>query len=116
MKVTMTHLRHHAIASTLFPEPTLGRAISRMGFIQADPIRSPARAQDLILRHRVKQYRAGDLDRRYGALQLEEDYLYAYGFVPLSTWKLLHPRGQRALSSAEQKVLSLVTNKKPLHP
>ncbi len=116
MKATLTHLRHHAIASTLFPETTLGRAISKIGFIQADPIRSPARAQDLILRHRVRQYRAGDLDRRYRALRLEEDYLYAYGFVPLSTWKLLHPRGQRALSPAERKVLALVANQKSLHP
>jgi len=30
-----------------------------MAFVQADPIRSPARAQDLILRQRVKAYRAG---------------------------------------------------------
>src|ERR1700712_2840095 len=116
MKVTLAHLRHHAIASTLFPETTLGRPIRKIGFIQADPIRSPARAQDLILRHRVTQYRAGDLDRRYRALRLEEDYLYAYGFVPLSTWKLLHPRGQRALSGAERKVLALVANQRSLHP
>ena len=38
-----------------------------MGFVQADPIRAPARAQDLILRHRVTGYRAGDLERRFGA-------------------------------------------------
>ena len=36
-----------------------------MGFVQADPIRAPARAQDLILRHRVNNYRAGELERRY---------------------------------------------------
>jgi hypothetical protein len=53
MKITLDDLRHHAIASSLFPETTLGRAIGRIGFIQADPIRSPARAQDLILRQRV---------------------------------------------------------------
>ena len=34
-----------------------------MSFVQADPIRAPARAQDLTLRHRVKDYRAGDLER-----------------------------------------------------
>jgi uncharacterized protein YcaQ len=116
MKVTLTDLRHHAIASSLFPETTLGRAISKIGFIQADPIRSPARAQDLILRHRVAHYRAGDLDRSYRALKLEEDYLYAYGFMPVKTWQLLHPRGQRPLTSGEQKVLDIVSNQKRLHP
>ena len=39
------------------------RAIRRLGFVQADPIRAPARAQDLILRHRVADYRAGDIQR-----------------------------------------------------
>jgi uncharacterized protein YcaQ len=52
-----------------------------MGFVQADPIRSPARAQDLILRHRVKNYIAADLDRRYRSLDIEEDYLHNYGFL-----------------------------------
>ena len=117
MRVTLQDLRHHAIASTLFPETTLGRAIGKIGFIQADPIRSPARAQDLILRHRVAGYRAGDLERRYAALKLEEDFLYAYGFVPIGTWQLLHPRGQRALTAAERKVLDIVSNRKRrLHP
>ncbi len=116
MKITLADLRHHAIASSLFPETTLGRAISRIGFIQADPIRSPARAQDLILRQRVTDYRAGDLDRSYRALKLEEDFLYAYGFMPVKTWQLLHPRGQRALTSGEKKVLAIVTGQKRLHP
>jgi uncharacterized protein len=116
MKLTVSGLRRHAIATSLFPETTLGRAISKIGFIQADPIRSPARAQDLILRHRVVNYRVGDLDRSYRALKLEEDYLYAYGFMPIKTWQLLHPRGQRTLTSAEQKVLDMVLGKKRLHP
>ena len=38
--------------------------------MQADPIRAPARAQDLTLRHRVKGYRAGDLERRYPTLDV----------------------------------------------
>ncbi|HXP09914.1 MAG TPA: crosslink repair DNA glycosylase YcaQ family protein, partial [Acidobacteriaceae bacterium] len=86
MMVTLRELKHHAIASSLFPPTTLARAIRKLGFVQADPIRAPARAQDLILRHRVKEYRADDLDRRYRTLQLEEDFLYAYGFMPLETW------------------------------
>ena len=48
------------------------RAIAKLGFVQADPIRSPARAQDLILRHRVTGYRAGDLERRYPRLDVEQ--------------------------------------------
>jgi uncharacterized protein len=114
--VTLQDLKHHAIASSLFPPTTLGRAVGKLGFVQADPIRAPARAQDLILRHRVKNYRADDLNRKYRSLQLEEDFLYAYGFMPLETWRLLHPRAQRALSAGEQKVLDIVSRHKHLHP
>ncbi len=115
-RMKLSDLRLHAIASSLFPETSLRRAIGRLGFIQADPIRSPARAQDLILRQRVTRYRAGDLDRNYRALKLEEDYLYAYGFMPIETWQLLHPRKRRSLTRAEQKVLDIVANQKHLHP
>jgi hypothetical protein len=59
----------HAAFSIRTPERTL----DRLGFVQADPIRAPARAQDLILRHRVNIYRAGDLDRRFARLNVEED-------------------------------------------
>ena len=81
-----------AIAPSLFAPTTLQAAIDRLGFVQADPIRSPARAQDLILRHRVQEYRAGDLERDYASLDVEEDYLYAYGFLSRHVWRLLHPR------------------------
>ena len=64
-----------------------------MGFVQADPIRSPARAQDLILRHRVKGYRAGDLERRYTELGVHEDFFINYGFVTGELQALMHPRG-----------------------
>jgi uncharacterized protein YcaQ len=116
MKITLRDLKHQAIASTLFPATTLGRAIRRLGFVQADPIRSPARAQDLILRHRVKDYQIDEINRKYHSLKLEEDYLYAYGFMPLETWRLLHPRVQRALTAAEQRVLDIVSSNKHLHP
>ncbi len=72
-------LRALAVSHTLFRETTLARAVARLGFVQADPIRSPATAQDLVLRHRVRGYRQGDLERAYAELLLEEDYLYAYG-------------------------------------
>ena len=89
---TIASLRAHALATSLFPPTQLGRAVAQLGFVQADPIRAPARAQDLILRHRVTGYRAGDLERRFVRLGLEEDFLYAYGFLPRETARLLHPR------------------------
>ena len=58
------------------------RASQRLGFVQADPIRAPARAQDLTLRQRVAGYRAGDLERRYPRLRIEEDFFVNYGFMP----------------------------------
>jgi uncharacterized protein YcaQ len=90
--------------------------VGKLGFVQADPIRCPARAQDLILRHRVTDYRAGDLDRKYRSLGLEEDLLYAYGFMPRTTWRLLHPRPQRALTPSERDALAIVSGSKGLHP
>lgn len=116
MKLTLKHLKSHAITASLFSPTTLRQAIQRLGFIQADPIRSPARAQDLILRHRVRDYKAGDLERRYPSLQIEEDFLYAYGFMPQSTWQLLHPRLASKLSPAEERVLQIVSAHKQIHP
>jgi hypothetical protein len=60
--------------------------------VQADPIRAPARAQDLTLRHRVKGYRAGDLERRFAALDIEEEFFVNYGFVSRDVYALMHPR------------------------
>jgi uncharacterized protein YcaQ len=87
-----------------------------LGFVQADPIRAPARAQDLILRHRVAQYRVGDLERHYATLEVEEDYLYAYGFVPRPVWRLLHPRQTGGPSTLEKKVLDIVRRSGEMHP
>lgn len=118
-KVTSTRieqLRASAITSSLFRPTNLSAAIKRMGFVQADPIRSPARAQDLILRHRVTNYRAGDLEKRYSKLDIEEDYLYAYGFMPRHHWQLLHPRSTRDLSAADLTVLKLAKAQQDLHP
>jgi len=95
MAITLAQLRRHAIARSLFAPTTLNRAIHKLGFVQADPIRAPARAQDLTLRHRVKDYRAGDLERRYAGLPIEEDYFVNYGFLPRGTHALMHPRSAR---------------------
>ena len=90
---TLRQLRRYAIARTLFKRTSLPRAIARLGFVQADPMRAPARAQDLILAYRVNDYRAGDLERRYPRLAIEEDFFINYGFFPRETLALLHPRG-----------------------
>jgi uncharacterized protein len=90
---SLQQLRSYAIARSLFKPTSLGRAIARLGFVQADPMRAPARAQDLILAHRVKDYRAGELERRYPRLAIEEGFFVNYGFLPRETLALLHPRG-----------------------
>ncbi len=113
---TLRRLRACAIDSSLFKPATLKAAIDRLGFVQADPIRSPARAQDLILRHRVKDYRAGDLERLYPSLDIEEDYLYAYGFVSREIWRLLHPRRAVKLSALEKQILGKVLELGGAHP
>ena len=114
-------LRRYAIARTLFAPTTLPRAIERLGFVQADPIRAPARAQDLTLRHRVKDYRAGDLERRYPRLPVEEDCLVNYGFLPREHLALMHPRQpRRAWDAATRRkadeVLAFVRERGPVHP
>src|SRR5438132_11038103 len=90
--ITLEDLRRFALAHSLFTPTTLKRALHRLGLVQADPIRAPARAQDLTLRHRVKNYRAGDLERRYATLGVEEDFFVDYGFVTTSIQALMHPR------------------------
>lgn len=112
----LSTLRAQAIAQSLFPPTDLAGAIDRLGFVQADPIRSPARAQDLILRHRVRGYRAGDLERQYASLAVEEDYLYAYGFLSKPVWYLLHPRKTPPLRAFERKVLQTVSALGEAHP
>lgn len=95
MPLTLDHLRRYAIGRSLFKPTTLMRAIGKLGFVQADPIRAPARAQDLTLRHRVVDYRAGELERRYPRLSLEEDFFVNYGFLPRAHHALMHPRRAR---------------------
>src|SRR5579864_3660962 len=92
MPVTLDDLRRLAVSQSLFSPTTLKRALHRVRFVQADPIRAPARAQDLILRHRVKNYRAGDLERRYTKLGIAEDFFINYGFVTGAVQALMHPR------------------------
>src|ERR1700738_1950913 len=92
MPASLADLRRYAVDRSLFTPVTLKRAIDRLGFVQADPIRAPARAQDLTLRHRVKDYRVGDLERRYAKLGVEEDFFVNYGFGTPALQALMHPR------------------------
>jgi len=90
--ISLPVLRRYAIARSLFAPTTLRKAVERLGFVQADPIRAPARAQDLILRHRVRDYRVADLERRYAQLPVEEDFFVNYGYLPRRHHVHLHPR------------------------
>jgi uncharacterized protein len=90
---SLAALRAHTVALATTPAPDLLAAIHRAGFVQLDPIRAPARAADLMLRHRCAGYSVGDLDRAYPQLPLAEDYLHVYGVMPTAVQSLLHPRG-----------------------
>ena len=120
MRVALEDLRRFAVARSLFPPTTLKRAIGKLGFVQADPIRAPARAQDLTLRHRVANYRAGDLERRYPALGVEEDVFINYGFVTRELQALMHPRAGMSWSSSRrtraQAILDFVRERGEVHP
>ena len=91
--LTIAALRRFAVARSLFQPTSLPEALDTLGFVQADPIRAPARAQDLTLRHRVAGYRAGDLERAYPDLDVFEDFFVNYGFVTRAVHALMHPRG-----------------------
>jgi len=128
MAITLDDMRRFTVARGLFKPVTLKRAIEKLGFVQADPIRAPARAQDLILRHRVKNYHAGDLERHYPKLDIEEDFFLVYGFVTRSLSALMHPRSDSAVPAeghhpwpAERKrqarlILDFVMERGEVHP
>jgi uncharacterized protein YcaQ len=117
----LEHLCRYAIGRTLPAPTTLARAVDRLGFLQADPIRAPARAQDLTLRHRVTGYRAGDLERRHPELAIEEEFFVNYGFLPRATVDLLHPRAglpgwPRKRAAQAAAVLEFVRERGVAHP
>lgn len=119
--VDLDTIRRMAVSQSLFAPTTLARAITKLGFVQADPIRAPARAQDLTLRHRVKNYRVGDLEAKYAKLDVEEDFFINHGFVPRDIHHLMHPRvylgGQAALVKKHSaSVLAFVGDCGVVHP
>ncbi len=121
MPTTLDDILRLAISRSLFAPTTLYRAIDTLGFVQADPIRAPARAQDLILRPRVAGYRAGDLERHYPALEIEEDVFINYGFVTRAVQTLMHPRAGAALlptagNKRAQALLTFIRERGTVHP
>ncbi|MEX1041079.1 MAG: crosslink repair DNA glycosylase YcaQ family protein [Pirellulaceae bacterium] len=119
--LTVDHLRRYAITRSLFKPTSLPRAIAKLGFVQFDPIRAPARAQDLTLRHRVADYRSGDLEARYPRLAVEEDFFVNYGILPRATQRLMHPRTARTVWSRSRQaqaeaVLDFVRSAGVVHP
>jgi len=121
MAITLEDLRRYAIARSLFKPTTLGRAITKLGFVQLDPICAPARAQDLTLRHRVIDYRAGDLELRYPKMALEEDFFVNFGVLPRANHALMHPRTSRHKWSPTrhkraEAVLAYIAERGSVHP
>ena len=119
--LSLRDLRRYAVARTFFEPRPLEDALEVLGFVQADPIRAPARAQDLTLRHRVVDYRAGDLERRYRELPIEEDAFINYGFVTRQTFALMHPRIPRrrfgvAARRHAEALLAFVRERGEAHP
>jgi uncharacterized protein len=100
----------------------LARGLNRFGFVQADPIRAPARAQDLILWQRVKNYRAGDLEKKYAKLEVEEDFFVNYGFMTREVQAFMHPRQygdlriEKAMPGLADRVLEFVKSNGATHP
>jgi uncharacterized protein len=125
--ITLDDLRRYTVARNFLKPTNLKTALHTMGFVQADPIRAPARAQDLILRHRVNNYRAGDLERRYATLDVEEDFFINYGYVSRALYSLMHPRAHTPFSRVDttlsrgarkraQLLLDFVRDRGSVHP
>lgn len=129
MDITLDDLRRFTVARN-FPEPAaLKPTLQRIGFLQADPIRAPARAQDLILRQRVVDYHAGDLERLYPQLEVEEDVFINYGYVTRDLQALMHPRSNykypaddaaspwgRGAKKRAKLILDFVNQRGEVHP
>jgi uncharacterized protein len=121
--LSLARLRGYAVARSLFVPRDLEGAVRALGFVQLDPIRAPARAQDLILRHRVSGYRAGDLEKHYPSLPFSEEHIHVYGVVPRDSLRLLHPRPSRDPWHVERehprlakRILAHVGEHGPTHP
>lgn len=115
-KLGQKEFRRRLVAGSFPQYSNLADAIEGLRFVQADPIRSPARAQDLILRQRVAGYLAGDLEEAYPRLEVEEEFLFAYGFMPRAVWRYLRGRPSGKLGKQEKTVLDAVVELGETHP
>lgn len=92
----------------LFPHTTLPELFDELPYVQIDPITSPAKAQDLILFQRVRDYRAGDAEREYRDLPIVEDYFMNYGYMSRAAIPLMHPRTPRKPWTVESEAGDLM--------
>lgn len=112
----LKEFRHRIVAGS-FPEyANLAAAIEGLSFVQADPIRSPARAQDLMLRQRIGEYQAGELEREYPLLAAEEGFLFAYGFMSPDVWQDIGCRPRTKFTTLERDVLAAIEELGEAHP
>lgn len=115
-------IREWAVSHTLYPASSLETVLAQLQFVQADPIRAPARAQDLILRPRVQDYHADDLEVQYPNLPIDEDYFVNYGFLHHSSTALFHPKASKTLRIEQDapelvpQVLEFVRQNGATHP
>jgi len=115
-KLSLAAFRRRVVAGS-FPEFTdLAAALEGSQFVQADPIRAPARAQDLILRQRVQNYQVEGLAGAYPQLEAEEGYLFAYGFMRPDIWRDLRWRPHGKLKKMERAILATVAEEGEVHP
>lgn len=115
-KLRLREFKRRVVAGSFHDFLHLSDALTMMRFVQADPIRSPARAQDLVLRQRVAAYVAGDLEEKFPQLEAEEGYLFAYGFMAPDVWRDLRWRPRGKLKKLEREVLEAVTDLGEVHP
>ncbi|MCS7469342.1 winged helix DNA-binding domain-containing protein [Stieleria sp. ICT_E10.1] len=114
--MALTDFRRRVVAGSFPDFQRLSDALRWLQFVQADPIRSPARAQDLMLRQRVVGYVAGHLEATFPDLDAEEGYLFAYGFMTPEVWRELRWRPIRKLKKLERDVLDAVAELGEVHP
>ena len=115
-RLALTDFRRRVVAGSFPDFQQLSDALHWLQFVQADPIRSPARAQDLMLRQRVAGYVAGHLEETFPDLDAEEGYLFAYGFMTPEVWRELRWRPIRKLKKLERDVLDAVAELGEVHP
>lgn len=115
-QLELSKFKRRIVAGSFPNFSRLSDALRSMHFVQADPIRAPARAQDLILRQRVTNYVADKLEKKFPDLEAEEGYLFAYGFMTPEVWRELRWRPFRKLKKIERAVLEAVAELSEVHP